>query len=577
MTRWAHRGLGVATGLITACVAIGVAQLVAGITGAQGSPVVAVGGLAIDNTPPPVKNFAISAFGSHDKTVLVAGILVVLAVFAALIGVAAMRRLGYGMAGLGVFTLIGLGAVATRPDHSAIDTLPVLIGAAAGAFAMARLVRAAAADEQAASAGEQAVPPPPVPSGSGATSATGQPDRAEPLPGATGPMADTGGQAGDGPPDSPGTSWVPSVPPPEPAASAPQPGRRAFLITSSVVVGVAGASALVGQRLAGPSSAVVQARTTLRIPRPAHPAPPLPAGASLDINGLSRFITPNSAFYRVDTAIILPEVDPASWQLRIHGMVDRELTITFADLLRMPLTEDYITLCCVSNPVAGPYIGNAKWLGASLASLLRSAGIKAGADQLLCTSTDGFTSGTPVQVVMDGRDALLAVAMNGTPLPVAHGFPARLVVPGLYGYVSACKWVTDINVTTFADAQGYWVPRGWSQQAPIKTESRIDVPNGSATLPAGRTAVAGVAWAQHKGIDAVEVRVDRGPWHRARLAAVPGIDTWRQWVWDWDASPGSHLIEARATDATGYTQTALQAPPEPNGATGYPTVTVSVH
>jgi len=521
----------VATGLITAFVALGVAQLVAGITGPQGSPVVAVGGAAIDSTPPPVKNFAISAFGPHDKTVLVAGILVVLAVFAALIGVAAMRRLGYGMAGLGVFTLIGLAAVATRPDHSAIDTLPVLVGAAAGAFAMARLVRAAAADDQAASA--QLAPAIP-----GATpAAPGPPGHPEPLAGAAAPAAGAGGQADDGPPDSPGASWVPSGPRPEPAAAPPQPGRRAFLITSSVVVGA--------------------------------------AGASLDIKGLSPFITPNSAFYRVDTAIILPEVDPASWQLRIHGMVDRELTITFDDLLRMPLTEDYITLCCVSNPVAGPYIGNAKWLGASLASLLRSAGIKAGASQLLCTSTDGFTSGTPVQVVMDGRDALLAVAMNGTPLPVAHGFPARLVVPGLYGYVSACKWVTDINVTTFADAQGYWVPRGWSQQAPIKTESRIDVPNGSATLPAGRTQVAGVAWAQHKGIDAVEVRVDRGPWHRARLAAVPGIDTWRQWVWDWDATPGSHLIEARATDATGYTQTALQAPPEPNGATGYPMVTVS--
>src|SRR5262249_23832982 len=205
-------------------------------------------------------------------------------------------------------------------------------------------------------------------------------------------------------------------------------------------------------------------------PPPPRPPPPLPAGTSLGINGLSPFVTPNAAFYRVDTAIILPEVDPANWQLRIHGMVDREITLSFADLLRMPLIEHYITLCCVSNPVAGPYIGNAKWLGASLASLLRSAGIRAGANQLLCTSVDGFTSGTPVQVVMDGRDALVAVAMNGTPLPVAHGFPARLVVPGLYGYVSACKWVTDINVTTFADAQAYWVPRGWSQQAPVKTE-----------------------------------------------------------------------------------------------------------
>jgi DMSO/TMAO reductase YedYZ molybdopterin-dependent catalytic subunit len=576
----------VATGLITAFVALGVAQLFAGITGPQGSPVVAVGGAAIDNAPAPVKNFAISAFGSNDKTVLVAGILVVLAVFAALIGVAAMHRLGYGLAGLGVFTLIGLAAVATRPDHGAINAVPILIGAAAGAFTMTRLVRAAATAGRAA-------PASPSPATAGGTPAgPGQPGHPGALAGSAAPTADGAGPAdvgrddpaNSGAPGDPadtgaletaGTSWVPSGPPPTPAAPV-QPGRRAFLITGSVAVGAGAASLLVGQRLAGPSSAVAQARTSLRLPRPAHPAPPLPAGSDLGITGLSPFITPNSGFYRVDTAIIVPQVAPATWQLRIHGMVAREITITFADLLRRPLIEDYITLCCVSNPVAGPYIGNAKWLGASLASLLRSAGIRSGASQLLCTSVDGFTSGTPVQTVMDGRDALLAVAMNGTPLPVAHGFPARMVVPGLYGYVSACKWVTDINVTTFADAQGYWVPRGWSQQAPIKTESRIDVPNGSATLTAGRTRVAGVAWAQHKGIDAVEVRADHGPWHRARLAAVPGIDTWRQWVWDWDATPGTHLLEARATDATGYTQTAVQAPPEPNGASGYPMVTVSV-
>jgi DMSO/TMAO reductase YedYZ molybdopterin-dependent catalytic subunit len=560
----------VATGLITASVAIGVAQLIAGLTGPQGSPVVAVGGAAIDSTPAPVKNFAISTFGSHDKTVLVAGILVVLAVFAALIGIAAMRRLGYGLAGLAAFTLIGLVAVGTRPDASAVNVLPVLLGAAAGAFTMVRLVRAADVAGRAT-----AVAPGPSTARAPLTSPD-QSLRAGAPGDSAAPAAATDDAAGAGPPESAGASWVPTGLPQPLAAPQPQPGRRRFLITGSVAVGVAGASALIGQRLAQPSGAVARARTTLRLPRPAHPAPPLPAGSDLKISGLSRFVTPNASFYRVDTVLILPEVDPANWQLRIHGMVDREIMITFADLLRMPLIEHYITLCCVSNPVAGPYIGNARWLGASLASLLRSARIRSGADQLLCTSVDGFTSGTPVQVVMDGRDALLAVAMNGTPLPVAHGFPARMVVPGLYGYVSATKWVTDINVTTFADAQGYWIPRGWSQRAPIKTESRIDVPNGSASLRAGRTQVAGVAWAQHKGIDAVEVRVDRGQWRQARLAAVPGIDTWRQWVWDWDATPGSHLIEARATDATGYTQTAVPVPPEPNGASGYPVVTVSV-
>ncbi len=318
------------------------------------------------------------------------------------------------------------------------------------------------------------------------------------------------------------------------------------------------------------------ARAELRFPRPAVPAPPLPAGSDLKIPGLSSFITPNDTFYRVDTALLLPQVDPATWQLRIHGMVQREVTITFAELLKRPLIEDYVTLTCVSDPVSGPYVGNAKWLGASLANLIRQTRPLAGASQLLCTSVDGFTSGTPLQVVLDGRDALLAVAMNGQPLPVEHGFPARMVIPGLYGYVSATKWVTDIEVTTFEAASAYWAQRGWSQQAPIKTESRIDVPAAGATLRPGTTPVAGVAWAQHKGVAAVEVRVDGGPWHEARLAAVPDIDTWRQWVWEWPATPGRHLLEARATDKTGYTQTAVQAQPPPNGASGYPSAAVTV-
>ncbi len=342
-----------------------------------------------------------------------------------------------------------------------------------------------------------------------------------------------------------------------------------------MAVAAAGAGGLVGRVLAERTS-VSQARAAVRLPHPIERAPALPTGADLRVPGLSPFVTPASSFYRVDTALVLPQVPPSSWQLRIHGMVAHEMTLTFHDLLKLPLLEDWVTLCCVSNPVGGPYIGNALWLGASLARLLRAAGIRAGAEQLLCTSVDGFTSGTPVQTVMDGRDALLAVAMNGAPLPVAHGFPARMVVPGLYGYVSATKWITDIKVTTFAGEYGYWIQRGWSQRAPIKTESRIDVPSGASTVRAGRTPIAGVAWAQHKGIDAVEVRVDGGNWNQARLAAVPGIDTWRQWVWEWDATRGNHVIEARATDATGYTQTAALAPPEPNGATGYPTINVSV-
>ena len=537
---------GAAAGLLTAAAAIGVAQVVAGLTVPASSPVLAVGQAAIDLTPQPVKDFAISTFGANDKNVLLGGILVVLALFAAATGAAAVRRLSWGLWGLGAFASLGLAAALTRPDATAEWVVPTLAGAAAGAFAMVRLTRAAVALSPAARS----------PAGPPESSAATAPGELE----------------------EPAFTYLPN--PDEPPRRPRRPERRQFLVASGLAAATAAVGTVAGRVLAERYN-VAKARAALRFPAPAAPAPPLPPDVDLRVPGLSSFITANDGFYRVDTALLLPEVDPATWRLRIHGMVRREVVITFGELLKRPLIEDYVTLTCVSDPVSGPYVGNAKWLGASLAALVRSAGPLAGADQLLCTSVDGFTSGTPLAVVLDGRTlpaegGLLAVAMNGTALPVAHGFPARMVVPGLYGYVSATKWVTDIEVTTFASAQAYWAVRGWAQQAPIKTESRIDVPGSGASLPAGRTPVAGVAWAQHKGIAAVEVRVDGGPWRHARLAAVPGIDTWRQWVWDWDAAPGGHTLEARATDATGYTQTPVQAPPTPNGASGYPSVGVTV-
>jgi DMSO/TMAO reductase YedYZ molybdopterin-dependent catalytic subunit len=347
-------------------------------------------------------------------------------------------------------------------------------------------------------------------------------------------------------------------------------------MTVGAVAAGAAAVSYFGGRLLTERSSVAAAVKSLHLPAPTHPAPPVPAGSDLRIPGLGPFVTPNSAFYRVDTAIVLPQVPPSSWQLRIHGMVSREITLTFDQLLKRPLIEDYITLCCVSNPVGGPYIGNARWLGASLGALLREAGIRAGADQLYCTSADGFTSGTPVQTAMDGRDALLAIGMNGKPLPTAHGFPVRTVVPGLYGYVSACKWITDIEVTTYAANTAYWSDRGWSRQAPIKTESRIDVPRPLSQVQAGRIAVAGVAWAPAKGIAKVEVNVDNGPWQQATLAAADGIHTWRQWMWAWDAKPGLHNLQVRATDNSGATQTSKRAYPVPNGASGWDSTVVTV-
>jgi DMSO/TMAO reductase YedYZ molybdopterin-dependent catalytic subunit len=593
-------GRGMAAGIIAGFVGVAVGYLVGGIVNAASGPVAAVGESAIGLTPSPVREAVIRAFGTHDKTVLLAGIYVVLVIYAAAVGVLAVRRLRYGMAGIALFMALGLAAALTRPTATAAWALPTLAGSAAAALALVLLARAAAAPLAARVGGE----PGELAPRTGLPADEDQP--AEPAPGAKLPADE--GQPGEPAPETklpageghPGEPTPGSKPPARAAASqqweAPadwpplpetlpvrsrrdvtgqQPPRRTFLVRSTALAGAA-AVAYFGGRLLTERSSVSQAQASLRIPRPSKPAPPLPAGSDLRIPGLTPFITPNASFYRVDTAIVLPEIPPDSWQLRIHGMVAREITLTFDELIRRPLTADYITLTCVSNPVGGPLAGNALWVGAPLASLLREAGIQAGATQLLCSSAEGFTSGTPVQTVMDGRDALLAVAMNGTALPVAHGFPVRLVVPGLYGYVSACKWITDIEVTTFGAAAAYWVQNGWDQQAPIKTESRIDVPNGNRTLSPGRTAVAGVAWAQHKGIAAVEVQVDDGPWQEAQLAAVPDIDTWRQWVWYWDATPGAHLIQARATDATGYTQTAQQVPPEPNAATGYPMVQVNV-
>ena len=555
--------LGAVAGLLAAATALGVGQFVAGLTGASGSPVVAVGELQIDFTPPWLKNFAISEFGSDDKLVLVSGILVVIAIFAAVIGAAATRRLWFGMAGLAVFAVIGLTAAATRPTATFASLLPTVAATAAAAAVLRILIPLVGPAARHRPATLTADPW----QDTWAAAPDAEATAAEPAPGEPAPGELESGELESGEPEYEG----PEYEGPEYAG----PRRRGFLTASAATVGIAAAAGLAGRLLAERSS-VVSAQRALRIPKPTVSTAPLPAGVNLAVPGISPFVTSNAAFYRVDTAIVLPQVDPGSWQLRIHGMVDREMTITFDELLKRPLIEDYVTLCCVSNPVEGPYIGNALWLGASLASLLRDAGIKAGADQLMCTSVDGFTSGTPVQTVMDGRDALLAVAMNGSALPVAHGFPARMVVPGLYGYVSATKWVTDINVTTFAGNYAYWAQRGWSQQAPIKTECRIDVPNGANQIRAGQTAIAGVAWAQHKGIDAVHVRVDQGPWNQATLATVPGIDSWRQWVWEWEATDGNHVIEARATDATGYTQTSFAAQPEPNGASGYPVVTVTV-
>ena len=513
-------GLGALAGLVAALVALGVAELVAAVVRPQASPVVAVGGSVIDAAPVWLKTFAIRTFGTNDKPVLIGSILVVLVLLALVTGALAVRRRAVGLAGVAVLGLVGAAAAVTRPAAGPPDVLPSLLGAAAGSFALVLLLRrlpaAAAADgaDVAAVAARDDVPV----------------DEA----------------------------------------------RRRFLVAGLLTAAAGVAAGAVGRLVTGRRSGVAAARADVRLPMPVTEAAPVPRGTDLKIPGLSPFRTPNKDFYRVDTALVVPQVPTQGWTLRVHGMVEKEIELDFDQLLARDMVERDITLTCVSNEVGGKYVGTARWLGAPLADLLDEAGVDPDADMILSRSTDGMTISTPTAVVLDGRDALLAVGMNGEPLPATHGFPCRMVVPGLYGYASATKWLTEIELTRFGAVEAYWTERGWAEKAPITTMSRIDTPKPFAKVQPGRVAVAGVAWAQHRGIDRVEVRVDEGPWEPARLAAVPSIDTWRQWVWEWDARPGSHTLEARATDADGVPQTPRRADPFPSGATGWHSTVVTV-
>ena len=346
--------------------------------------------------------------------------------------------------------------------------------------------------------------------------------------------------------------------------------RRRFLVTAAAVTAV-GAAGGVGAK-------VVTGRrhpaTRVAVPAAVSPAAPLPAGAELRIDGLTPHLTSVEDFYRIDIALLTPRVDVADYRLKIHGLVDNPVELTYADLVAMPLYERRVTICCVSNEVGGDLIGNATWTGVRIRDVLKRAGVDPQADAVKSTGADGITIGTPLEALTDGRDALLAIAQNGEPLTQDHGFPVRMIVPGLYGYVSATKWLTDLEVTRFDDFRAYWTDRGWSAQGPIKTECRIDLPGDD--VMAGERTVAGVAWAQHRGVSKVEVRIDDGPWQPATLATEDSIDTWRQWTFRWDATEGEHRIQARAYDRTGVPQTADEAPVVPDGATGYPTRVVTV-
>ena len=496
-------------------------SLVASLFTGVPSPIISVGNAAIDLAPPFLKDFAIETFGANDKPVLLAGIYTVVALVAAAAGVIGLKHPRLALWITGVLGAVALLAAATDRTSMAVTIVTVVPAVVALVVSLASLAWMLSALRRRR--------------------------------------------------DVTDAPWLQAHPGDDVGADF---DRRKFL-EAVLITGAAVAAAGVGTRLVG-GTAAIASRADVRLPMPADAAGPIPAGTELSVSGITPYVTSNDDFYRVDTALSPPDVPTDSWTLRIHGMVDNQIELDFTDVLQRRLVERRITLTCVSNEVGGDLAGNATWLGVPLAELLDEAGIQEGADMLLSTSADGFTAGTPIAAVTDGRDALLAIGMNGEPLPIIHGFPARMVVPGLYGYVSATKWVTDIEVTRFDDVSAYWTDRGWAEEAPIKTASRIDVPESFAKLNAGTHAVAGVAWAQHRGIEKVEVRVDGGDWVEARLATADGQDSWRQWVYEWDAEPGSHTLEVRATDRTGETQTSDEAPPRPDGATGWDSRTVTV-
>ena len=347
--------------------------------------------------------------------------------------------------------------------------------------------------------------------------------------------------------------------------------RRRFLIGAGVTGAVALFGAGIGRRLKTRFS-VESERSALTLPA----VEPAASVSDLGAEGLTPYLVPNADFYRIDTALTVPQIAPDDWTVRITGMVDHEIELTYADIQERAQVEEIVTLTCVSNEVGGDLVGNARWQGILLADLLQEAGPQDGAEQVVGVSVDGFTAGFPLEVALDGRPAMIAIGMNGEPLPVVHGFPARLVIPGLYGYVSATKWLSEIRLTTWDGFDGYWIPRGWSKEGPIKTESRIDVPRGGSSLTAGTNAIAGVAWAPTRGIDKVEVQIDDAEWREARLGDETTDLSWRQWVVEWDAPTGDHQIRVRATDGEGDTQTDEIAPPAPSGATGWHTISVTV-
>lgn len=518
-------------GTVAAAVALATGELVVAADGSGVSLVTAVGDEVIDRFAASLKDLAVALFGTNDKAALVVGIVLTSLALGAVLGRATRGRPWVGPAGFAVFGLLGGWAFQRAPLTSApVGWVAAAVAAGAGTAALIVLLRLAAAARP-------------------APTSTGGPLPSTPTDG----VAIPGGLAA-----APRTAGAPAV---------GRPDRRGFLVTAGAMGAGAAGAALLSRRLQGPDL-VAAARKAVTLPPPGDDVA-VPGEPPFVVDGLSPYVTPTEDFFRIDTALAIPRVDPGRWELAVTGLVDQPFALSYDELLALDSIEVPVTLQCVSNEVGGHLVGNAVWQGVPLADLLDRAGLQPAATQVIGRSVDGFTAGFPTELAFDGRTALVAYAMNGEPLPARHGFPARLVVAGLYGYVSATKWLDEIQLARWEDVDGYWIPRGWSKEGPIKVTSRIDVPRGGADLVAGTVAVAGVAWAPDRGIAAVEVSVDDGRWMACTLGDAASDETWVQWHLAWEAPPGEHVLRVRATTLDGEVQTDAVAPPAPDGATGH--------
>lgn len=510
-----RRGLGPVLGLLSLFAGLGVAEGVAGFSPSLRSPIIGVGDRFIDLVPAWLKTWAIDTFGTNDKAVLLIGIVVVVGGLAMLGGhLALTRSLSWGDGLAAALSVVAIFAILSGRNGSLTAIIPSVIAGLVAAPTLRWLIG-------------RCTPTVQVPPGSSTTESS---------------------RSGSGPADL-----------------SSSPSRRK-LLKGGVAFGALAVVGVAISRRAQRSAVTVKERLAVVFPNAKKPLPTPPADPALKTDGLSSLFTPNNEFYRIDTALTIPQLSTKSWKLRIDGYVDKPALYTYDDLLKMDLVEVDATIACVSNEVGGDLIGNARWLGVRLDTLLGLSGIQSKADQIFSTSVDGFTCGFPVDV-LDGRDAILAIGMNGEPLPPLHGYPARLIVPGIYGYVSATKWLESIELTRFDEKQGYWMPRGWSRLGPVKTHSRIDRPKGR--LGTETTAIAGVAWAPTIGVTKVEVQIDDGPWRVATLGPEISTNCWRQWWIDWTPEVGQRVMRCRATDASGYTQTDERVPVAPDGATGW--------